>query len=506
MSKPKIKTLSELVEEISRLKASGKKIVHCHGVYDLLHPGHFRHLEAAKKEGDILIVKLTKDEYVNKGPGRPVFNQYLRIETIAAIESVDYVALNEWATATEAIRLLKPDLYVKGSDYARRDKDLTGKIYEEEEAVRNGGGRIHFTDEVSFSSTNLINRHFGVFSPEVDAYLEGMRKQYSPEGVIEKLKSLSDMKVLIIGDTIIDQYHFCRPYGMASKSSAIAAQSLEEESYAGGVLAVANHVAGFCEQVDLVTCLGKKDTQEDFIRSHLKKNIKPNLYYREDAPTTVKKRYVSSFLLSKMFEVSFFNDEPVGKELQNKIINDLKTKIGSYDLVLVSDFGHGLMASLLTQFLSDHAKYLAVNTQLNSVNYGYNVITKYSKLNYICLDEEETRMAGRNRYGHLDEIVKDLAKRLGPKLMTVTRGHRGSVTFDGQKFYQSPVLGGEVVDTVGAGDAFLSLAAPCAAKGFDPELIGFIGNTVGALAVKIIGNKESVEPLALFRFITTLLK
>src|SRR3989338_5433489 len=113
----KIKALDELACIIQQFKEKGKKIVQCHGVFDLLHPGHIRHFEAAKREGDMLIVTLTKDKYVNKGPGRPVFNQRLRAESIAALECVDYVAINDWPTATNAIKKLKPHIYAKGSDY-----------------------------------------------------------------------------------------------------------------------------------------------------------------------------------------------------------------------------------------------------------------------------------------------------------------------------------------------------------------------------------------------------
>ena len=144
----KIRTLDELSNIVSGLKEKGETIVQCHGVFDLLHPGHIRHFEAAKREGDVLVVTLTKDIYVAKGPGHPV--QHLRAESVAALESVNYVAINEWPTAVETIKKLKPNVYVKGSDYVDEKEDLTGKIRDEEEAVRSVGGRIYFTDEITF--------------------------------------------------------------------------------------------------------------------------------------------------------------------------------------------------------------------------------------------------------------------------------------------------------------------------------------------------------------------
>ncbi len=128
----KVKTLEELAEHLSSLRAEGKKIVLCHGVFDLLHIGHIRHFEQAKKLGDILVVTVTQDRYVNKGPHRPAFTEDLRAESIAALDCVDYVAINNWPTSVETIKLLKPDVYGKGSDYKDARKDYTGKITDEE--------------------------------------------------------------------------------------------------------------------------------------------------------------------------------------------------------------------------------------------------------------------------------------------------------------------------------------------------------------------------------------
>src|SRR4030043_349355 len=155
MNGSKIKDVKELSEIVPSLKNSGKKIVQCHGVFDLLHPGHIRHLEAAKREGDVLFVTITKDVHVAKGPGRPVFNERLRAESVAALECVDFVTLTETPTAVESIKALKPHVYVKGKDYADEKEDLTGKIHDEEDAIKSIGGRIHLTGQVTFSSTNF---------------------------------------------------------------------------------------------------------------------------------------------------------------------------------------------------------------------------------------------------------------------------------------------------------------------------------------------------------------
>jgi len=154
----KIFKIEELAEKIKLLKAEGKKIVHCHGCFDLMHPGHIKYFQAAKKMGDILIVTVTPDIYVDKGPGRPVFNENLRIESIAALECVDFVLINPWPTACEILRLLKPDIYVKGQEFEKLE-DKTGKIQKENEVIREIGAEIRFTHEIVFSSTDLINKY-----------------------------------------------------------------------------------------------------------------------------------------------------------------------------------------------------------------------------------------------------------------------------------------------------------------------------------------------------------
>lgn len=155
----KIFDLKVLAEKIEKLKSDGAKIVHCHGCFDLMHPGHIKYFQAARKMGDILVVTLTQDKDVDKGPDRPVFNQNLRAESIAALECVDYVAINKWSTAEETLKLLKPNIYVKGQEFEKFE-DKTGKIQKELVVINEIGAEIRFTHEIVFSSTELLNQFF----------------------------------------------------------------------------------------------------------------------------------------------------------------------------------------------------------------------------------------------------------------------------------------------------------------------------------------------------------
>ncbi len=155
----KIKSLEELSLVIQELRSEGKKIVLCHGCFDLMHPGHIKHFQAAKKMGEVLLVTVTPDVYVDKGPDRPVFDENLRAECIAALECVDYVSINKWPTAEETLRLLRPDIYVKGQEFENLE-DKTGKIQKEYKVLREIGAEMKFTHEIVFSSTQLINKYF----------------------------------------------------------------------------------------------------------------------------------------------------------------------------------------------------------------------------------------------------------------------------------------------------------------------------------------------------------
>ncbi|MCK9614341.1 MAG: PfkB family carbohydrate kinase [Candidatus Omnitrophica bacterium] len=504
----KIKTIDELGKTLAFERKQGKKIVHCHGVFDLLHPGHIKHFQAAKKKGDILVVTLTKDEFVNRGPGRPIFGEHLRAESIAALECVDFVAINKWPTAVEAIKKLKPNFYVKGNEYAKKDEDVTGKIYEEEEAVKSVGGTLHFTDEITFSSSSLINAFFSPYPEEAKEFFSGFKKKYTSKDILGSLKSLEDLKVLVIGDIIIDEYHYCSGMGKSQKDNIIATKYNSEEIFAGGVLAAANHIAGFCKEVMLVSCVGTKNDYMNFIVNHLKPNIKTIFHYCKDIHTVVKRRFVDPAFLNKLFEICYLEDAGhISASVEKDISECIESIIKQFDMVIVTDFGHGMITPKIVKILCDKAKFLAINVQTNSANIGFNLITKFHRADYICIDEPEIRLACHDKFSNLEKLISHVSEKLSCDKMIITRGHKGALAYSRKDgFSHIPVFSKEVLDRIGAGDAFFSITAPCVYKNNPMETVGFIGNAVGAMKVLIVGNRSSVEPAPLSKYITTLLK
>jgi sugar/nucleoside kinase (ribokinase family) len=210
--------------------------------------------------------------------------------------------------------------------------------------------------------------------------------------------------------------------------------------------------------------------------------------------------------MGKLFEVYYYDDRPLSKNTEDEMANILINITGGYDLVLVTDFGHGFLSPRLIDLICKKSKFLAVNAQSNTGNYGFNLITKYPRADYVCLDEPEVRLACHSKYGDLGDLLKQLRKKLKCRRIVVTRGHKNTLALGPGGFREVPVFSGKIVDTVGAGDAFFSVTAPCAALDWTTESTAFIGNVIGALAVSIVCNRSSVEPKELFRFITTLLK
>ena len=176
-------------------------------------------------------------------------------------------------------------------------------------------------------------------------------------------------------------------------------------------------------------------------------------------------------------------------------------------MVLVTDFGHGLLTPRIIRVLCDKAKFLALNVQTNSANIGFNVVTKFPRADFICIDEPEIRLATQDKSSSIEKLITQISEKMNCRKVIITRGHRGSSTYSKKEgFSEIPVLSKEVLDRIGAGDAFFSFAAPCAAKGHPMELVGFIGNAVGAMKVLIVGNRSSVDPVPLRKYIGALLK
>ncbi len=282
---------------------------------------------------------------------------------------------------------------------------------------------------------------------------------------------------------------------------------LSRERHAGGALAIANHLSDFCQSIDLFTYLGANDSQEEAVRDHLARNVFPTFIYKADSPTIVKRRFVDAYSRSKMFAVYDINDEALNSSEEDALCAAVEARIADCDLVIVADFGHGLITQPLVELLCGKARFLAVNTQLNAANLGYHTISRYPRADFISIHEGEIRLDSRSRNGDLRLLMRNLADRLSCLSVMVTRGKNGSLLYhqrDG--FVQCPAFATKIVDRVGAGDAVFALTSLCAVRGLASDLLSFLGNVVGAQAVTIVGNRASVNRQRLVHALDGLLK
>ena len=353
----KIVNKHDFVEIRRKIKSENKKIVLCHGVFDLLHPGHIQHFQEAKAQGDILVVSVTDSQYVRKGPGRPYFNNEQRLLSLEAIECIDYVILSSEYTVNDIVKIVQPDLYVKGAEYQIAEKDITGKISEEIELVRKYGGDVYFTNGEVFSSTKLINKVFPVFSDETKHYLNVFKKKYDMDRIQQYINAMKELNVLVVGDVIIDDYVFCNIQGLMSKNNGYSARFLKEEKYLGGSIAIAKHLAEFCPNVSLMSIVGCENDVNQSIEN-MCKGIALKLIRSESFSTIIKKRYVEPDDkrkdLSKIFVINNLSqDMKIENNLLEKFHQQLELETAKYDAVFLCDFGHGLIDEKAMQIIEE---------------------------------------------------------------------------------------------------------------------------------------------------------
>ena len=503
----KILSLREIADVLGQEKAQGKRIVHCHGVFDLLHVGHIKHFKEAKNMGDILVVSITPDKFVNKGPGRPAFSTNLRLEALSALESIDYVLANEWPTAEEVIKIIKPDLYCKGPDYKDHSDDITGKISVEEKAVESIGGKVAYTDDITFSSSSLLNKYGNLYSQEQEAFLKDISQNYSFDSINKKIEHLQDLRVLIIGEAIIDQYVFCEALGKSGKEPVLVLRDLTTQEYLGGSIAIARHLANFCNEVSVLSFLGEDDEYRSFIENNVEQNINLHLLNKADSPTIVKRRFVDNIDRKKILGVYSINDNRLNASDENLFIESFDKLSNDIDLVIVSDYGHGVITPKIAKHISKSKKFVSLNAQVNAANIGTHSIRKYNDIDCLIINANELCHEMRQRDGDLEKLANKLQQDIKAEYISVTQGKKGAFISNGKSApITCPGFASTVVDKVGSGDALLALLSICLYNKIEENLSLFIASIAAAQSVESIGTSRPVSKILLLKTIAHFLK
>lgn len=492
-----------------QIKEKCETIALCHGVFDLIHPGHIVHLEQAKEMADVLVVSITAAKYVRKGPGRPYFDDEMRMKVLSALECVDYVMLSEGYTVDDIIECVKPDIYVKGEEYSKAEDDITGKIGEEKALVEKHGGQLKFTTGEVFSSTKLINTAMSGLSEEVRHFMEDFKERHCMKEIRGYVDKISKLKVLVVGDVIIDKYSYCNVQGMMSKDMGYSARLSHSEEYLGGAVAITRHLATFTDNVTLMSIIGNEEEIRLRLFDELADRVQLRLVYSSMFSTIVKHRFLTQDQKREEYKKIFaINNIPEDTKYEEEVYANfkekLREKIADYDVVFLCDFGHGLIDKETIHIVQENAKYLVLNCQTNSTNKGLNIITKYTRADAFTLDQQELRLAfpeyAMNEMTGLGKLSEHL-KGNG----WLTRGSKGAYGICNGRIQECPAFTLSVKDTIGAGDAFFAAAGIFAAAGAPIEIGTFIGNIGGALGANIIGNKDSIEKVNVLKYANTLM-
>jgi rfaE bifunctional protein nucleotidyltransferase chain/domain len=486
------------------LRAQGKRLVQCHGTFDLLHPGHIHHLEEARALGDLLVVTVTAEKFVNKGPGRPFFNDELRARSLAALVCVDHIVIVPHAAAVEAIECVKPAIYCKGKEYADPANDVTGNIADDLATVEKLGGEVHYLGSVVFSYTKLINNFFDHLAAPTKNFCRDLARTCSPDQFKKAVDSFADLKVLLVGDIIFDRYSNVKMQGLTSKNRIISGRFLSEETQSGGALAIYRHLKQFCDHVRFISIAGTEPWVGEMLGTLLDREDDWTIRDQEFT-TVVKQRYVEPYItgkeLTKLFAVNYIDNVAPRRETQEALSQKIADHIRDFDLVVVADFGHGLMQRQQRALVQDQAPFMSLNCQTNSNNHGFNIISRqYEHADAFTLDEQELLLSCARRPIEFPLELDNLRRSFSAQYGWLTRGAVETIGLrDGDKPSLCLPFETAVIDTVGAGDAFFSVASLAAVRQLPIDLATFLGQLAGAQAVKLIGNERPISKQVLLK-------
>ena len=493
-----------------RKKNKNKKIVLCHGVFDILHYGHLQHFKSAKKFGDILVVSITKSKFINKGPGRPVFSDFQRLDYLQSLQIVDYVCLSEEASSIDVIKTIRPTFYVKGQDYKKNADDKTKKIILEKNILKKYGGAIKYTNEITFSSSKLINNGNFLLNDEQKKFIEKIKKKHSYQSIEYNLKKLNLINVIVIGEVIIDKYTYGDVIGKSGKEPHLVFSKSFSENYIGGSGAVARHLASFVRKVNLFSPFGFEKNYINLFKRLEYKNIFLNFFKPfANFQTISKERFIDSISKYKMFGSYILTRLDKSEKIYQTFLKEKMQKIiKKNDLILVCDYGHNFINSSILNQISNSKKFVSMNTQKNSYNNNDHNIQKFSKLNCIIINEGELRSEMKDNTSTIKKLIKFYSINKKITNIIITRGASGAILYNYKKnsFYECPAFAVKSIDKVGAGDAFLAMASLALAQNYDPELSLFLGSLASASSVETIGNKNSINYDYINRSVEFLLK
>mgnify|MGYP003682004573 CR=1 FL=1 len=484
LDEPSLKKLKPFLKD--------KKIILCHGVFDLLHMGHINYFHAAKKIGDILVVSVTSDEHVNKGPGRPAFKIRDRVKFLKEINCIDFICISNAPTSEKIIKNLRPNFYCKGPDYLKFKKNKKDfNLQKELKALNSVKGKFKIVNEVSFSSSEFINQNqLQNLHPESIKFINSIKNKTDQDHILKSLNKIKNKKVLIIGETIIDNYITTEAVGKSGKEPVMVVKQKKQIKFLGGVGYIANLCSSFVKETKIISFLGEKKEEKNFIFKNLNKKIKVNFLFKKNSPTIVKTRYLDDYRKSKLLGVYDLNDNVISKQEEKKFLNILKFNLSKYDLIIVADYGHGIITKKVRNIITKNSKKLFLNTQINSFNRGFHTVYNYKKINSLIINDSELRYELKDKNSDVLNLAKNLKKKISVDNLVVTKGKWGSILINCKDWssIHCPAFSDNNIDTVGAGDTFFALSSLSIGSKLDNRLGLLISSLAASYSTNQIGN------------------
>ncbi|MCB9677380.1 MAG: adenylyltransferase/cytidyltransferase family protein [Alphaproteobacteria bacterium] len=495
----KILPLSELQAVRARLRAEGKRVVQCHGCFDIVHPGHVRYLRFASEQGDVLVVSVSSDAVVGKGLDRPYINEELRMENLAALEFVDYVVLDDHTWAGPILEAVKPDVYVKGKEY---ETNQDPRFLKERSLVEDYGGTVIFgSGDVVFSSSAIISRYRQKFDLDRDRIAFFCRRHgITRDAVDTALTSFLGKKVVVFADPLLDVYVHGEAAEVASEAPILSVTPTSETVYVGGGALIAGQLALLGADVTLVTVLSDDADAARFRSELARTRVSLEVVPSERRPTFVKTRYLVDG--TKVFKVDRGRRSELTTHEAELVQARLADLLEGADALVVTDFGYGLVGQPLADAI--HRITEATGTPwFADVSGGQRAsILKFRGPSLAAPTEQELRFAFGDRESGVSHLALAYYRETAAKGLVITMGARGAVLFRppegdearlGSDFL--PAFDAVAVDNVGAGDVFLSglIAGELGAR---RELGLYLGTALAAVHVGRLGN-EPVPLLAL---------
>ncbi len=495
----KICTLQMLLAARERARAAGLAVVHCHGCFDIVHPGHIRHLRQAKAQGDILLVSITGDSSYSKRDGKPLIPEDLRAEGLAALDFVDWVYIDQSPTAEDLLSRVQPDVYVKGKEY---ESNVDPRFLRERDTVERHGGRVVFSSgDVVFSSTALI----GGLERSIDPYHARVHQllrdpALSADSINGIISSMRGKRVLVVGETIIDEYVHCDQPEIASESPVMTLRPIQRRTYDGGAAVIARHAAALGARPILLTALPDSPSSEALRRRLASEGVEVRSIASE-SPIAIKQRFLIG--PQKVMKLNLVEPIVLDAARQQELV-ELAGEIGDgFDAAIIADFGNGLLSSNLVNKLCRELRPL-VATLAGDVSGRQSGLLSFCDADLLCPSEREAREALRCFQESLPAVAWRLIEETRAKHVMLTMAAEGLIAFDPLKLtldecaddanrqrvrgQHVPALTGYPVDPLGCGDALLIGATLALTAGGSILGAAFIGALAASISAQRLGN------------------